>query len=1085
MSSSVRVLHVEDDPGFAELTADYLERHAAQLDVDHVTRAEQVLERLDRGRYECLVSDYDLPDRDGLDLLEQVRERWEDLPVILFTGKGSEDVASEAIAAGVTDYLQKDGGSEQFDLLATRIENAVDKQRARTNYRELFEKTSVGLAVLDPENASFLEVNQNFAELVARDREGLVGASVEILSSGDPPFTVGTVQSLVREALSAGTCTVEWLHRTPTGAEQWVEMTLTRSTIDGDDRLLTVVQDISDRKKRELELEEIERRYTAILNDPNILVGVLDLDGVLQKVNDTALEYIDRSREAVLGCPFEETPWFEEEPDIKSRIRDAYEEAASGQYVPFELELPRANEPSPTVSGTFRPVIDSEGTVQSVIVSAKDVTDRKRRKRELEQRTTELEGILDTIEASVWVRDTDSQYRWMNDSYREEFDLGDVPITGKTPTEVLGPEIGEKFEAADQRVLRTEESFQTEERYDTPTGERITLSEVAPVFDEEGRIQLICGVATDITDRKQREQRLRRYQEAIEASGHAIAILDEDATVTVANEAYEELTGEDPEASEESIPRILGEDPDHLPTEDGVQDIWRGERRIETADGTERIVDQTIASVTNEGGELDGYVSITADITERKEREQEARERARRLELSLEAAEIGIWDWNVETERITIDARFAEMLGFSPEERELPADFWMEMRHEEDNERVINELNTHLEGETEYFNVSQRMQTQGGDWRWIRDVGQVIERNDDGTPLRAIGCVVDITAQKRREEDLTEALNRLEFVLDSTDTIVWELDLETGALEHFGPFEQIPVEGESDRNAEFEELISKFIHPEDQSGFRSSINELRSGSSTSVDVDCRTHPDAGAVRWVHVRAFRADKDTVVGMATDITPIKEEEHRLREFTHVLAHDLRSPLTVAKGRLELFDEAVDDGTHFDTVQDALDRMETTIQKTLTLIRQGQRVGEAKPTSLEGVIKHCWDLVATPEASLEIQVQGEILADRERLTHVFENLFRNAIEHAGPAVNVRVGWLGDRSGVFIEDDGPGIPSEKREQLFAPDRSTARVGEGLGLAIVRSIVEAHEWEIRAESGERGGARFEIIGVTVSKANT
>ncbi|PSP96118.1 histidine kinase, partial [Halobacteriales archaeon QS_1_68_44] len=105
-------------------------------------------------------------------------------------------------------------------------------------------------------------------------------------------------------------------------------------------------------------------------------------------------------------------------------------------------------------------------------------------------------------------------------------------------------------------------------------------------------------------------------------------------------------------------------------------------------------------------------------------------------------------------------------------------------------------------------------------------------------------------------------------------------------------------------------------------------------------------------------------------------------------------------------------------------------------------------------------------------------DITADGERLRRLFENLFRNAIEHGGEDVEISVGMLEDGEGFYIADDGPGIPDHKRDEIFEAGYTTGEEGTGLGLAIVRSIVEAHGWEIAAAESAGGGARFEISGV-------
>ncbi|WP_181685319.1 response regulator [Halorhabdus salina] len=136
MDGSVRMLHVDDDPHFAEVVAELLRNHSARFDVVIESDLEAVLGQLSTESFDCVVSDYQMPRIDGLQLLDRVRSAYPNLPFVLFTGKGSEEIASEAIAAGVTDYVQKGTGTERVAILANRIENAVEQRRVEQRLQD-------------------------------------------------------------------------------------------------------------------------------------------------------------------------------------------------------------------------------------------------------------------------------------------------------------------------------------------------------------------------------------------------------------------------------------------------------------------------------------------------------------------------------------------------------------------------------------------------------------------------------------------------------------------------------------------------------------------------------------------------------------------------------------------------------------------------------------------------------------------------------------------------------------------------------------------------------------------------------------
>ncbi|PSP86376.1 hypothetical protein BRC78_07235 [Halobacteriales archaeon QH_8_68_33] len=130
VTGTITVLHVDDDPDIADLAATFLEREDDRITVRTATDAEAGLSVLAEGDVDCVVSDFDMPATDGLGFLEAVREDYGDLPFILYTGKGSEEVASDAVSAGVTDYMQKETGTDQYAVLANRVVNAVGQYRA-------------------------------------------------------------------------------------------------------------------------------------------------------------------------------------------------------------------------------------------------------------------------------------------------------------------------------------------------------------------------------------------------------------------------------------------------------------------------------------------------------------------------------------------------------------------------------------------------------------------------------------------------------------------------------------------------------------------------------------------------------------------------------------------------------------------------------------------------------------------------------------------------------------------------------------------------------------------------------------------
>lgn len=285
------------------------------------------------------------------------------------------------------------------------------------------------------------------------------------------------------------------------------------------------------------------------------------------------------------------------------------------------------------------------------------------------------------------------------------------------------------------------------------------------------------------------------------------------------------------------------------------------------------------------------------------------------------------------------------------------------------------------------------------------------------------------------------------------------------------------------------------IHPEDRDAARAAVEDDSQGLSTgeSSRMEHRVVRPDGEVRWVEVRTvpIHDDQDDlleVVGVTIDITErkraeqtLKRQNERLDQFASVVSHDLRNPLNVAQGRLALArDWDLDDDLEAElaAVANAHDRMEAIIEDLLELARGGQDIGERTRTDLDTVARDAWEQVNTPDATLVTDSEAATNADADRLQQLFENLFRNAVEHGGDDVTVRVGVLKDERGFYVEDTGPGIPESDREAVLEPGHSTAPGGTGFGLA----IAEAHGWSLRIGEGVDGGARIEFSGIDLER---
>lgn len=347
---------------------------------------------------------------------------------------------------------------------------------------------------------------------------------------------------------------------------------------------------------------------------------------------------------------------------------------------------------------------------------------------------------------------------------------------------------------------------------------------------------------------------------------------------------------------------------------------------------------------------------------------------------------------------------------------------------------------------------------------------------------------------------LTESHDLVERALDQAAVGITIADANAPdmpliyANEGFSRLTGYPVEAAIGRNCRF--LQGPDTDQETVDRIRAAID-----AEEPIAVELTNYTPEGERFWNHLSlspVFDADGDLThyFGFQRDVTERKQlaaelraQNERLETFASVLSHDLRNPLAIAQGHLEEIDvpsstdaAAVDDdlGPELEAIDEALNRMDVLITDVLALARDGQTVDATRPVSLADVAQYAWSMVDTDAMTLEVDdADAVVSADRDRLVSVFENLYRNAVEHAIGASTVRVAATAE--GFTVEDDGPGVPAAKRDAIFERGVSGSEDGTGFGLAIVEAIAGAHGWTVEVTESDDGGAAFVFSAVDVS----
>ncbi|ACV12061.1 putative PAS/PAC sensor protein [Halorhabdus utahensis DSM 12940] len=622
-SETIRILHVDDEPDLTELAATFLEREDDRIVVETASSAADGLDVLDDFAADCIVSDYDMPGRNGIEFLKAVRERHPELPVILYTGKGSEEVASEAISAGVTEYMQKEAGTDQYTVLANRITNSVEQYRARqaaerTRERltELSESTTDCLWMFDREWEELVFISGyedvwNRSESAIRDdpRDFLYGVH---------PDDRALVEDAMARLSNGETIDVEFriLRGDDDPGAVWMKGEPVRDDEGAVVRVVGFTRDITERREQRRRLE------TLISNLPGIAYRCRNEPG-------WPMEFVRGECETLTGYTADaiergDVDWSEDvlhpedSEDMWNRVQDAVDADR-----PFEVTYRIRTKDGDTRWMWERgQMVDATGQDTEILEGfITDITERRRRERELERYEAYLQESTDIIT----VLDADGTVKYQSPAVTRILGYEPGELLGKSGFDYVHPEDVDTVRAAFAELAGEPEGTITVEcRFRTADGGWRWL-------EVNGSNQLdtepINGIVTnnrDITDRKKREQEL---ESILHEMDDAIFVHPDGGPFTFVNQAAVERYGYTEAELHTMTPADL-----NVPSEPGEvaervqavmasgQAVFETEHR--TRSGETIPVEINATTVTFHGDR--SILSIVRDISERKSTEHES-----------------------------------------------------------------------------------------------------------------------------------------------------------------------------------------------------------------------------------------------------------------------------------------------------------------------------------------------------------------------------------------------------------------------------------------------------------------------------
>ncbi|MEL0646010.1 PAS domain-containing protein [Pseudoalteromonas agarivorans] len=306
-------------------------------------------------------------------------------------------------------------------------------------------------------------------------------------------------------------------------------------------------------------------------------------------------------------------------------------------------------------------------------------------------------------------------------------------------------------------------------------------------------------------------------------------------------------------------------------------DVWNGHICNKAKHGGIYWVDTTIAPFLDEYGKPQSYIAIRTDLTALKLQELELEQHKTQLQLVIDSTAVGIWDWYIDTGKVTFNNRWAEIIGYQLNEIEpCSINTWYTYAHPDDLIESKKRLNEHFAGHTDYYVHEARMKHKNGHWIWVLDTAKVVEWNTDGSPKRMIGTHLDISAQKATEHELQSSRDRFASLVANIPGIIYRCKFDDKLSTLYMSDQAIEITGYSPNELIHDKLLDFFdlIHEDDALNVKNEI--LRCvGTQQSWSIEYRINARDGSLHWVNEKgqAIYADDGCVLyldGFILDIT-----------------------------------------------------------------------------------------------------------------------------------------------------------------------------------------------------------------------
>jgi PAS domain S-box-containing protein len=1094
----IRVLYVDDESNILELCKIFLER-SGDFTVTIATSAPEAIRILGQKRFDAIVSDYQMPEMDGIEFLKHLKDKGNTTPVIIFTGKGREEVVIDALNAGAAFYLQKGGGAKsQFAELSHKIKKAVESRqveealrRNETRLRGYFNLPLHGIAITSPDKR-WLEVNDRICSMLGYTRDELFHKNwAELTHPDDLAADEEQFNRILSGQIEQYTMDKRFIRKD--GGVIWTNITIgcVRKSDGNVDYILGLMEDITERKQTEDALRESEERFRKqYQNNPLAIFTWQHREGdfILVDCNKAAQILTSGRSNDFIGKTASEM--YATRPEIISEIRQAFSERTG-----LSKELVSENFLPGRLVNTTAAYVPPD----LIMVHMEDITERRHAEEALKISEERYRAVVEDQTEFICRFTPDGRLTFVNDAYCRYFGLDRSRCLGNSHTVKLTPEDARMMKYHLASLTPQNPVTSIEHRIIMPSGEiRWQRWNDRAIFDKTGQVVEYQSVGRDITDIKRAEEALMesetRYREFFTISRDSIFISSPEGRWIDFNDALVEMFGFESRKEMFEVPvQSIYADPKERSafTQRIERDGYVKEYPVQLKQKGGTVIDTIITTVPvrNPDGSTKAFIGTIRDVTKQKRAEQETRTLQQFQQSIIDNANVwisvldpkgSILVWNNTAEQIS-GYLANDVIGKNTIWKQLYPDPVYRKQVAENILNIINK-NTYVE------NFETRIQTKSGDEKIIWWNTQPL-RDTSGKAVQFIAIGRDNT-ERRRDEERLRALRQFEesviknaniwiSVLDGKGTVsIWNR-----AAEEISGYKAREVIGKN--------TIWSRIYPDKEyrHTVTAKIKEVIGAHKYLENFETRIRTKDGQERiiWWNTRVLQdipGINETFIAIGKDVTEQKTlsdavtlANKKLNLLASITRHDIKNQLMALLAYLELSGNGSSSPAQQAEYIKKAQQIAGTIERQIDLTKDYQEMGIAAPAwqNANECIRKA--VAALPMRSVHVEVdpaKPEVYAD-PLFEKVFYNLIDNALRYGGADLKtIRVSSQESDSGLMItcEDDGVGISAEDKKKLF-----TRGFGKhtGLGLFLSREILGITGITI-TENGTPGkGARFEI----------